>query len=586
MLRPDKNRVDYGEALYPPEGYVLSSAIGCTYSLSLDTLINIPISLVLSSEMNFDGNKGKLQILDGLIKTMDKIKVYCQKGKILVPSNEIALYSLLENSISQVISKANSSFHPKLWVVRYEDREKKLKPKYKVIVLSRNLTGDRSYDISMVIDGVVTNKNAEANRSLCDFLSYLNKKEEFNNSNMFLRDLRKVDFSLEGSGIESLEFLPIVEGKFEDELFTNKCDDLLVISPFLSEGRLKQIYKTSKVQPKLISRKNELDKIKPEITGLFKTYHLKDEIVDGERILDIEDKSEVKSQDIHSKIYIRNVGEKTEVYLGSANCSHRAFTSNIEFLVKLVMNKKDYSVKKALQELMELDKDSSLFTEYIYQDLKVDPKDLEINTMLDFAESEVASLELSGYVNKDEDNKYSIILEMDINKELDNMPGEIVIELRPLTIRNNRVELKNIMVFKDVELKDITSFFIVNINYMGKERGLILKLELRNLPEERNTEIVKGILNNKKTLLNYISFILEDPSPVEIARLIDERSREGKGESGIGLIKRAMFEKLLKAASRDRERIKEVRYIMELLGNDEIVPEDFREMFKEFENYV
>lgn len=586
MLRPDKDRVDYGEELYPPEGYILSSAIGCTYSLSLETLMTIPISLALSSEMNFDGNRGRLQILDGLIKTMGKIKVYCQRGKILVPSNELNLYSLLENSISQVMPKVNSSFHPKLWVVRYEDRVKKRKAKYKVLVLSRNLTGDRSYDISMVIDGEISSSVSGENKELCDFISYLNKKEKFANSKIFIRDLKKVAFSLEGSIIDSIEFLNIIEGKFQGDLFTKKCDDLLVISPFLSEGKLKEIYNTSKGKPKLFSRKHELGKIKKQITELFTAYHLKDEIVDGESILDNENNNVVKQQDIHSKIYVKDVGSKTELYLGSANCSYRAFNNNTEFLVKLVMNKKDYSVNKAVKELIEMDKDNSLFTRYIANPIEEESEIDEIKKVLDDVENKLVLLELSGQVDKNKGNKYNITLEMDIDKKSDDIPKLVYMELRPLSLRNNRVALGNIMIFKDIELKDITSFFIININYMGEKRKLILKVELRNLPEKRNTEIVKSIINNKKALLNYISFLLEDPSPLELARLMDEGSTGANGKAGISLIKRAMFEKLLKAVSRDKERIKEVKYIMELLGDDEIVPEDFREMFKKFEKYI
>ena len=75
MLKPDSDRVDYGEELAPPVGYTLTKAIGCTYSLDLNTLISIPISLGQSAEMIFDSSKGKLQLLDGLIKTANKIHI-------------------------------------------------------------------------------------------------------------------------------------------------------------------------------------------------------------------------------------------------------------------------------------------------------------------------------------------------------------------------------------------------------------------------------------------------------------------------------------------------------------------------------
>mgnify|MGYP006987722627 CR=1 FL=1 len=33
MLKPDSDRVDYGEELVPPVGYTLTKAIGCTSDL-------------------------------------------------------------------------------------------------------------------------------------------------------------------------------------------------------------------------------------------------------------------------------------------------------------------------------------------------------------------------------------------------------------------------------------------------------------------------------------------------------------------------------------------------------------------------
>ena len=48
MLNPNKNRLDYGEILSPPNNYELSFAIGTTYSLDLDALVGAAISRIIS----------------------------------------------------------------------------------------------------------------------------------------------------------------------------------------------------------------------------------------------------------------------------------------------------------------------------------------------------------------------------------------------------------------------------------------------------------------------------------------------------------------------------------------------------------
>ena len=47
--------------------------------------------------------------------------------------------------------KKTKSFHPKLWVVKYENAMKDTL--YRCVVLSRNLTFDRSWDVSVCIEG-------------------------------------------------------------------------------------------------------------------------------------------------------------------------------------------------------------------------------------------------------------------------------------------------------------------------------------------------------------------------------------------------------------------------------------------------
>lgn len=49
MFRPDSNRdrTDYSGILMPPDGYRLDRAVGTTYSLDLEALTAVAISLIL-----------------------------------------------------------------------------------------------------------------------------------------------------------------------------------------------------------------------------------------------------------------------------------------------------------------------------------------------------------------------------------------------------------------------------------------------------------------------------------------------------------------------------------------------------------
>ena len=150
MLRPDQNRLNYGELLAPPATYHLDFAIGTTYSLDLDALVGATMALGLSAETDTNLIKNPVCLLEALKKTADKIALFCEAGQIHMPGNVTELYILLEKMVFSVAlsgTKKNrhASFHPKFWLIRYKNDNGEIM--YRVVVLSRNLTFDRSWDV-------------------------------------------------------------------------------------------------------------------------------------------------------------------------------------------------------------------------------------------------------------------------------------------------------------------------------------------------------------------------------------------------------------------------------------------------------
>jgi len=45
MLKPNDNRIDYGEELNAPDKYELDAAVATTYSLDLDALLAVSVAL-------------------------------------------------------------------------------------------------------------------------------------------------------------------------------------------------------------------------------------------------------------------------------------------------------------------------------------------------------------------------------------------------------------------------------------------------------------------------------------------------------------------------------------------------------------
>jgi hypothetical protein len=173
MLHPKHNRIDYGDQLIPPDGYELAYAIGTSYSLDLEALMILPVALFYAQKLDGNADELRYDMLDAITKAADKITVYYQNGQLKVPQKYHHLMAYWEKGIQPVTMPHHaSSFHPKVWVIRYEG--KGLAPKYRVLVTSRNLTFARDWDMAFATDGEVSDKEQPKNKPLVHFLQYLN----------------------------------------------------------------------------------------------------------------------------------------------------------------------------------------------------------------------------------------------------------------------------------------------------------------------------------------------------------------------------------------------------------------------------
>ena len=138
MLKPSSDRLDYGKILAPEANYKFDFAIGTTYSLDLDALVGGCIALGLAEDTDSELLKNPVYLLEALRTTGHKIALFCEAGQIHYPSKVTPLYMLLEKIVFQVVAKKNSgrkfypSFHPKVWVIRYIDKNENVM--YKVAV--------------------------------------------------------------------------------------------------------------------------------------------------------------------------------------------------------------------------------------------------------------------------------------------------------------------------------------------------------------------------------------------------------------------------------------------------------------------
>ena len=353
MFKLKEERLNYGQLLMPPVGYTLVRAVGTTYSLDLETLLSVCIALGIQESTDSTLTKNPFAILKSLQGLSDRLLIFCEAGQIApMPPEKSPLMLMLDKVIVPVKLKAIKgkgipSFHPKTWTLQYEDADGN--QYFRFIVLSRNLTFDRSWDVAVSLEGKLTRGRHKSSYPIVDFLEFLKyntlegvsmKKEKRRILNALIQDIPFVKFSLDDKRFLDFEIIPIGIGTVDinkDPLLTNTFHDLLIMSPFVSSGVLQSFdqRKQLKINNRhLITRTAELHKIAGKL-DTFKVFTMKDTVVEGEEIVSDDEPTKVQQQDIHAKMYLITKDSCSTLYLGSMNASENGLHRNVEMLLKL-----------------------------------------------------------------------------------------------------------------------------------------------------------------------------------------------------------------------------------------------------------
>ncbi|MBN1820751.1 MAG: phospholipase D family protein [Prolixibacteraceae bacterium] len=412
MLHPKQNRIDYGEQLIPPNGYEFIHAIGTTYSLDLEALMLLPIALFYAKKIEGTSDELRYDMLDAITKAAEKITIFYHNSQLKVPSKYHHLMAYWEKGI-QAVSMPHyaSSFHPKVWIVRYESEDNK--PMYRFINTSRNLTFSRDWDVAFSTQGIVTNSVQEKNKPLIHFLKYLSRYCKHKIPKSFAEDLLKVKFDLPDK-FEELNFYPIgIKDPETDTLYSNpltskseKWNKLLLVSPFLDNKTLTTIRQSVSTKPTLCSRRDQLEKMNSSVLERYTPFEFNTYFSNAEFMQDFEEDGVVPTaQNLHAKLYVALLSKVPHWYLGSANCSEPAQKRNIEFLVELKgQNIKGLRTKDVVRMLTDPEKadGAAIFNPYMPGEKKGEEDLLLIGFFtkkMDCQVKQIFKCRLVGYLN-------------------------------------------------------------------------------------------------------------------------------------------------------------------------------------------
>lgn len=607
MFRPDSNcdRTDYNIILMPPDGYKLDKAIGTTYSLDLEALTAVAICLGLSEETDSKLMQNPISMLNALQKVSDKIILFCEAGQIKAPLKPTALSILLEKMVVEVALPKDRqlgrypAFHPKTWVLSYVNKDGD--KKYRFVEMSRNLTFDRSWDVSFSMDSSRMVRQKKKTKPIINFLDFLsgsvsNNVKDAGKKRTLIRnmqvELADVSFSLDSKEFgENFEILPLGIGKnayqmSEDVLFStdrNSADstfhELVVMSPFLSESVIADFNIAerglSDSKRTLITRRSELSKLKEMDTDNFTIYVLKDEIVDGEdAISDV--MTDKMKQDIHAKIYIRRKYADVDLYLGSMNASYSAINKNVEMMLWLGTKNKYLNGEKFLKDIFcgPADDVKNPFEKVTVMDA-VQDIDGDNKNALEQKIKELCRAKRKATITEDNYGKYKVTL------EFSGVTSDKTIMVSPFNSKQEHTLCEKIE-FTELEILQLSEFYELTAKEGEDEIHRIIMIPTIGFPEDRESAVVNSIVKDRASFVEYIAFVLGDDY---LASMLEKKQI---GESGIFQHSNdampVLYEKMLKTSVEEPERFRDIGYVLKMVTDKEIIPDEFRELYDTFCN--
>ena len=581
MIEPSQDRLDYGAILASPEdGFELDFAVACTYSLDLSALMASLIPLGFGGDSLGDCRDNPVFMLHALKKLLPKLYVFCDASEIKYPDiKEHRLLNMLDRAVFPVNRKA--AFHPKFWLLKYV---KGRACRYRLVILSKNISFDRCWDVAMYFDGKMqdTPGNGAPLANMLDFLKKTQRGKDNQPTRLsaLAKEIEFVSFGNEDIRPESFSLIPLGIDNKHDWPFWGKYDCMLVISPFLSEESIRCLFQKTQDRKMLFSRREALSAVSPDLLSGIECYCIRDEIFNGEQSEKLSQAvTHRQNQDIHAKIYLlQGSGVKQDMYIGSANLTSNGLGGrNVELLVG--MKFRSYNIYETMcRDLLHEGKNDAVFVKY-QPEAKTEKSDSEksMDALRDAFKNLLLSVKFGAKLEEKEGQVFAVHVKTECARPVqcdleiapigggiprsfkkgDNLPGEICFEL---------------------PIEALSNFYSITMRLGEEKLKRILSIETlsKDCLKNRDEAVEKSCLKSSGQLMEYLSYMLADDAYSEAIL----RGSSAKRLSDIATNRTAMsgiYEQMLSCAAKAPSRLQKIK---DVIGHSSIANADLDHLLR------
>lgn len=602
MLEP-QNRQLLINSLQPPLDFKLDRAVCTSYSLDLFALLSAPVAFAFADAQDREGRPlmDPLALLKATREYASRMLLFHHPGKIHVPTSYQSLLLSMEDSIAEAIAPNGGSFHPKVFFLRFVGNEE---VRYRFLCLSRNLTFDRSWDTSLSLEGSLKDRtNAiSINHPLGDFLEALPgmcrrgiSKEWKKQIEQMVYEVRRVEFELP-AGFESFKFWPIGIGKPTEWPFEERCDRLLVVSPFVSSTLIKEFTELSK-SVQLVSRDEQLAMISPEILKPLTAIWTLDDAAQietdggstdngGDGVEpnepNVGEHEDVSLAGLHAKVYVIDRGWNASVLNGSANATHSAFHSNVEFLTELTGKKKFCGIDAVLgqseRDATRVSSFGDLLVPYEVNLEHIPESDSEraFDLAVDDFAKQIAERVIA---TRCEPMKDGNLFRLTLHPTRKRKAIQTVYDISARLMSNSanrwfKIDFSNSDWLRcdSISLVGITSFFVFRVldSSTGSIRQFIVNAPITNPPAGRQEALLQSILADADRVQRFLMLLLGDGDATQFMDvLVGQQSTDASNGSSSVANGTALFETLMKALTGEPDKIRDAAQVVDELSKSE-----------------